>query len=295
MGDPYKYKHTGKELQDELGLNVYDFGARFYMPDIGRWGQIDPLAIAYNQHSPYNYSLNNPVYFKDPDGKRVIANDKETQETILGYITDQLGENHGFSFNKKGELNYKNRDLKKASKGFNDEQKSIASGLKEVIDGENVIEVHINTDSDEFTVDIYEPGYVFDEEGAYIPDGKGGFERKGWQKTKYTQSLNTEERGGGLFYAPGDQFKANNLAYGHLAINRKRASTMRLQSEGGKLTSPSESSGFIHEMLDHGLDFMKNGNINKSSGQGVENVKYHNQALKNISNGESPLRNTHYD
>src|SRR5690554_6948959 len=41
---PYQYKYNGKEFQDELGLNVYDYGARIYMPDTARWGQIDPLA-----------------------------------------------------------------------------------------------------------------------------------------------------------------------------------------------------------------------------------------------------------
>src|SRR5690554_6111265 len=293
--DPYKYKFGRKEYQEEFDVNVYDFGARNYDATLGRWMNVDPLAMIYNQHSSYNYTLNNPIYFKDPDGKRVIVSDEETRNIILEYITEQLGENHGFSFNKKGELRYKNKDLKKASKGFNDEQISIASGLKEVIDGENVIEVHINTDNDQFSVDIYEPGYVFDQEGKYVPDGQGGFKREGWQKTKYIQDLNTKEHGGALFYEPGNLFKANSLAYAHLAINRKTASTIQLQGVGGKLTTPSESSVFIHEILDHGLDFIKNGNINKSSGQGVENVKFHNQALKNISNGESPLRNTHYD
>ncbi|TAF60536.1 MAG: RHS repeat-associated core domain-containing protein, partial [Flavobacterium sp.] len=33
----YKYKYNGKEYQDELGLNMYDYGARNYDPALGRW------------------------------------------------------------------------------------------------------------------------------------------------------------------------------------------------------------------------------------------------------------------
>ena len=63
-----RWKHSGKELNEELGLDWYDFGARNYDPALGRWMNLDPLAEGMRRHSPYNYAFDNPVYFIDPDG-----------------------------------------------------------------------------------------------------------------------------------------------------------------------------------------------------------------------------------
>lgn len=40
---------------------MYDYGARFYMPDIGRWGVQDLISEADTDFSPYAYVLNNPI------------------------------------------------------------------------------------------------------------------------------------------------------------------------------------------------------------------------------------------
>ncbi|CAD7807311.1 hypothetical protein CHRY9390_01639 [Chryseobacterium aquaeductus] len=67
-GSYKNYKYNGKELQE---TGMYDYGARFYMPDIGRWGVVDPLAEKYQSFSGYNYVLGDPIANYDPDGMQV--------------------------------------------------------------------------------------------------------------------------------------------------------------------------------------------------------------------------------
>ncbi len=74
-GEKYPYGFNGKYKDNEWAGkgNHYDYGARFYDPRIARWLSIDPLAADYQSKTPYNFGLNNPIFFLDHGGKKAIG------------------------------------------------------------------------------------------------------------------------------------------------------------------------------------------------------------------------------
>ena len=83
-----KYRYNGKEFIEEYDIGMYDYGARWYDPSIGRFLSVDPLAEKFGNESPYVYAGNNPLLYIDFDGREKIIgldkNKKSDQNIIAG-------------------------------------------------------------------------------------------------------------------------------------------------------------------------------------------------------------------
>lgn len=79
-----KWKYNGVELEEGLGVDIYEMDWRQYYASLGRFTAIDPLAEDAFGFTPYRFGLDNPIIFSDPTGL--------FEEIDGGYTTDRRDE-----------------------------------------------------------------------------------------------------------------------------------------------------------------------------------------------------------
>jgi RHS repeat-associated protein len=65
------YQYNGKERDVSLGLHWYDYGARQYDAQLGRFHVVDRFSEKYFPLTTYQYTANNPVNFIDVNGDSI--------------------------------------------------------------------------------------------------------------------------------------------------------------------------------------------------------------------------------
>jgi RHS repeat-associated protein len=85
-------RYTGKEYDEEEGINQYYFGARFLHETMLRFTSVDPLTEKYPGLSPYVYAAANPVRNYDPDGEEyVVVNRNDFGKSINRMAKERFG------------------------------------------------------------------------------------------------------------------------------------------------------------------------------------------------------------
>ncbi|WP_347923123.1 DUF6443 domain-containing protein [Pontimicrobium sp. SW4] len=97
------HTYNGKELEEALGLNWLEYGARNYDAAIGRFFNIDRYSESFMPISTYQYAANNPVSYIDYNGDYITLgiNDEEGNEYSVLY---ENGKAYHYSKDEDGNI-----------------------------------------------------------------------------------------------------------------------------------------------------------------------------------------------
>jgi RHS repeat-associated protein len=102
MDNDNRYGYNGKELDSDIGLNWHHYGARLYLPEIGRFTGVDPIADEFAHVSAYNYAENSPISNIDLHGLQASLSVTFTSENqTTSYETKVHGPETTYSNQEK--------------------------------------------------------------------------------------------------------------------------------------------------------------------------------------------------
>jgi hypothetical protein len=140
--------HTYKKKIVRLLKADSVFQQSFDNSKASRWYSVDPMAYLYFSYSPYNYTLNNPVRFMDPDGRYVVGETRSDTRKFMDDLNTMLKDK---AFDKLRDLvGMKGKRINAidekafgaATEGLNEDQKALAQAIYNTVNSadEHVVE-----------------------------------------------------------------------------------------------------------------------------------------------------------
>jgi len=152
-----KFGYNGIELEEALGMDLYEMDVRSYDPAIARWTSIDP--VVHFDDSPYQAFDNNPVFWADPSGA--------DSWTYIGngiYRNDRTNE-------ESSDWNRAISETKahlEGNKSLDDIGRNENGEVVYVTDGTTITQTHPATKNDPSITAQVEIGYIFTNDGTPI-------------------------------------------------------------------------------------------------------------------------------
>jgi len=206
--------------------------------------------------SAFMYCAGNPVVLVDPDGREIVVVGAVSQSYVKSYLKEHFGNSKSFKVTNSGEVKINQKKFDKQYETASSDQRTLMDGLKEAINSKEVVQIHINQDSDNFELSQSIQG----------------------TNSEYIRNITSDMSGGTI---PPDG-KFNDF---YVLINHERANNEELNSIGNSKTGKSASSTFFHEVLDEFLNYFTKKSINDNSPK-ADKVQYQNAALRNIGKKE---------
>ena len=113
-----RFMFQGREYSAATGL--YNFRARWYSPELGRWLSPDPIGLEGGLNL-YEFCANNPVNFRDPEGLITVVlydgneDDNGWERTVTAHIESDNSYNVGQDNSLRGAIQYMNNLVQSGS------------------------------------------------------------------------------------------------------------------------------------------------------------------------------------
>ncbi|MGB5927962.1 MAG: RHS repeat-associated core domain-containing protein, partial [Cyclobacteriaceae bacterium] len=238
-----QFLYNGKELVEGFDLGWYDYGARMYDPQLGRFFTQDRFTEKYFDFSPYQYAANNPILYIDINGDSLSVNGTASATQQFTDLANKgLGGSASVSVGKDG-----NVSLSKKNGKMNKQQMSFYKDLKKVVKSKGTTSIGlVENDSgveigsfDQESIDVSDLANL----GSSDLSSEEAVSAQGALIHEVTEQFEKQVNGTGLMLAHTAGTAAENRANGSKRI--EKGATVVQDKAGNNIGSSLNSSTSI--------------------------------------------------